>query len=82
LGWWSHSPAAASSSILATAKARVEDVRLEELPGEAVKLLRALAGSGVRWSGGSVVAHGFYAAEQSGATARASMAAVGFRVRV
>jgi hypothetical protein len=54
----------------------------EELPGEAAKLLRALAGSGVPRSGGSAVAQGFYAVEQSGATARASMAAVGFRVRV
>jgi hypothetical protein len=82
LGWRSHSPAVASGSIPATARAGVEDVRLEELPGEAAKLLWTLAGSGVRRSGGSAVAQGFYAAEQSEATARASVAAVGFRVRV
>jgi hypothetical protein len=82
LGWRSHSSAAASGSIPAMARAGVKDVWLEELPGEAAKLLWALAGSGVRRSGRSMVAQGFYAVEQSGATARVSVAGIGFRVRV
>jgi hypothetical protein len=63
-------------------RARVEASELGKVPSTLAELLRSLAGAGVQRCGDCTVAQRLYAAEQGrGRGARASVVAVGFRVR-
>jgi hypothetical protein len=56
--WRSNSPAAVLGAIPAVARAGVAGEELGELPDGGAKLMRGLAGAGVRRSGGSTVGQG------------------------
>jgi hypothetical protein len=63
-------------------KARVEASELRKVSSTQAELLQGLAGAGVQRCGDCTVAQRLYAAEQGrDSGARASVAAVGFRVR-
>jgi hypothetical protein len=76
------SPAAGLGFNSDTGRARVEASELGKVPGTQAELLRGLAGVGVQRCGDCTAAQRLYAAEQGrDGGARASVAAVGFRVR-
>jgi hypothetical protein len=79
---WTSSPAAGLGFNSGAGRARVEASELGKVPGTQAELLRGLAGAEVQRCGDCLAAQRLYAVEQgTDGGSRASVAAVGFRVR-